>query len=145
MLRQPLQHGPVSDEAAGRADVDGLINAASATSAVRKGTANALVGRDVASASLTSVIPRPPCISRRWTTAPSEPPSKQSATTATSTATAALLSHWRANIDFQIILDWDQAVRYMVKYVSKREKRSTATAHVFARAISRVDDDTDEA
>ena len=33
----------------------------------------------------------------------------------------------------------------MVKYVSKREKRSTATAHVFARAISRVDDDTDEA
>ena len=25
------------------------------------------------------------------------------------------LSHWRANIDFQIILDWDQAVRYMVK------------------------------
>ena len=36
------------------------------------------------------------------------------------------LSQWRANIDFQIILDWDQAVRYMVKYVSKGEKRSPA-------------------
>ncbi|CAM9650694.1 unnamed protein product, partial [Laminaria digitata] len=27
------------------------------------------------------------------------------------------LLHWRANVDFQVILDWDQAVRYMVKGV----------------------------
>ncbi|CAN0482712.1 unnamed protein product, partial [Ectocarpus sp. 8 AP-2014] len=43
------------------------------------------------------------------------------------------------------MLDWDQAVRYMVKYVSKGEKRSPAAADVFARAISRADDDADEA
>ena len=75
----------------------------------------------------------------------SEPQSKQSATTATSTYLRLALSHWRANIDFQVILDWDQAVRYMVKYVSKGMKRPPATADVFARAISRADDDTDEA
>lgn len=35
-----------------------------------------------------------------------------------------MLSHWQANIDFQLIFDWEQALRYMVKYISNAEKRT---------------------
>lgn len=55
------------------------------------------------------------------------------------------LSHWRADIYFHLIHDWDKAVRYTVKYASKGEKRSTAVINVFKRIISGSDHESDEA
>lgn len=54
------------------------------------------------------------------------------------------LLHWRANIDFQLILDWDQAVRYMVKYVSKGEKRTKPLLDIFRGVMTGADAAVDE-
>lgn len=43
----------------------------------------------------------------------------------------AQLHGWLANVDLQIILDKDTAVKYMVKYASKAEKRLTDAREVF--------------
>ena len=54
-----------------------------------------------------------------------------------------LLQNWRANVDLQLLLDWEDAVRYMVKYVSKQEKRSQPILDLFKSTVCRDDyDDT---
>ena len=54
------------------------------------------------------------------------------------------LLHWRANVDFQLISDWDQAVRYMAKYVGKGEKRTKPLLDIFRGVMSAPNDDADE-
>ncbi|CAM9499968.1 unnamed protein product [Ectocarpus sp. 12 AP-2014] len=141
-----FKHGPVSDEATGRADIDGLINCCQrhvcrpegyCRRAGRQGCRfgfphecqpeTSLQFEEMDNGSVRATIK-----------------TKRNDGNLNSYCRLAL-SHWRANIDFQLILDWDQAVRYMVKYVSKGEMRSPAAADVFARVISRADDDADEA
>ncbi|CAN0376138.1 unnamed protein product, partial [Ascophyllum nodosum] len=54
-----------------------------------------------------------------------------------------LLQNWRANVDLQLLLDWEDALRYMVKYVSKQEKRSQPILDLFKSTVGRDDyDDT---
>ena len=35
-----------------------------------------------------------------------------------------LLRNWRANVDIQLLLDWEDALRYMIENVSKQETQS---------------------
>ncbi|CAM9347312.1 unnamed protein product, partial [Ectocarpus sp. 12 AP-2014] len=67
----PFKHGPVSDDATGRADIDGLINCCQRHVCRPEGNCKR-AGRQGCRFGFpcTSVSPRPPCISRRWTTAP---------------------------------------------------------------------------
>ena len=46
-----------------------------------------------------------------------------------------LLKNWSANVDIQLLLDWADAVRYIVKYVSKQEKRSQPILDLFKSAV----------
>ena len=54
-----------------------------------------------------------------------------------------LLQNWRANVDVQLLLDREDAVRYMVKYVSKQEMRGQPILDNFKSTVCRDDyDDT---
>ena len=53
-----------------------------------------------------------------------------------------LLQNWRANVNIQLLLDWEDVVRYLVKYVSKQEKRSQPILDLFKSTVCR--DDYDE-
>ena len=43
-----------------------------------------------------------------------------------------LLQNWRANVDINFLLDWENTVRYMVKNVSKQEKRNQSILDLFS-------------
>ena len=49
---------------------------------------------------------------------------------------------WRANVDLQLILDKEAAVRYMVKYASKPEKRSDNAGEIFTSIMGAEHGDT---
>ena len=49
---------------------------------------------------------------------------------------------WRANVDLQLILDKEAAVRYMVKYASKPEKRSDNAGEIFTSIMGVEHGDT---
>jgi hypothetical protein len=52
-----------------------------------------------------------------------------------------LLQFWRANVDFQPVVDRFAAARYMAKYTSKAEKCSQTSAAVRERLIASLPDD----
>ena len=48
-----------------------------------------------------------------------------------------LLQNWRANVGIQLLIDWEDTVRYMVEYVSKQEKRSQPILDLFKATVCR--------
>ena len=54
---------------------------------------------------------------------------------------AAILRHWRANINIQIVLDATSCARYTSKYISKCEKKSEEIMSILRDMVDFIDDD----
>ena len=52
-----------------------------------------------------------------------------------------LLQNWRANVDIQLLFDWEDAVRYIIKYVFKQEKRTQPILDLFKSTVCQDDYD----
>lgn len=53
-----------------------------------------------------------------------------------------MIQTWRANCDFQLIIDYHACVEYLAKYASKAEKMSAITKDSFTSIVSTIDDDS---
>ena len=49
-----------------------------------------------------------------------------------------MLQNWRANVDFQIIVDVTACARYLAKYVAKSEPRSKAASEIYTNCVSNI-------
>ena len=49
-----------------------------------------------------------------------------------------MLQNWRANVDFQVIIDMTACARYMAKYVSKCEPHSKAMDTIYSDCVSKL-------
>ena len=52
-----------------------------------------------------------------------------------------MLENWRANVDFQVIVDENACARYMTKYAAKGEPRSKSASEVLKLSVSSLRND----
>lgn len=51
-----------------------------------------------------------------------------------------MLQNWRANVDLQVIIDVEACARYMAKYATKGEAKSTSATAIFATCVGKLSD-----
>ncbi|CAN0181071.1 unnamed protein product, partial [Laminaria digitata] len=150
----PLKDGPFPDDTAATADFDAVINCVQRHKCRPEGYCKKKVrpgGGAPAVFKCRFVYPFPQCEETRLEFV-ELPHGKVKANLVTkrndgnmNTYNRVLSQHWRGNIDIQLLLDWEDAVRYMVKHVDKHEKRSKPVLDLFRSAMGQENSGMDSA